>query len=153
MRFGKILKGLNGLYQISNLGMVKALERRKNCNRGYGIIKEHVMKQTSANSEYCRVPLTNKQHVKKYYLVHRLVAEAFIPNPNNLPQVNHIDGNKSNNCVTNLEWCTREDNIKHAYKIGLNPSRKKIIEYIDGLEERIVKLEKIIESVEYKVGE
>lgn len=99
------------------------------------------------------MPLTNKEHIRKYFLVHRLVAQAFIPNPNNLPQVNHIDGNKENNCITNLEWCTREDNIKHAYKIGLNPSRKKIIEYIDKLEERIIKLEEFIESMSYKVGD
>lgn len=147
----KPIKGYEGLYEVSNLGRVKALARKKNCNKGYGTIKEHIMKQTSANSDYCRVPLTNKEHIKKYYLVHRLVATAFIPNLDNLPQVNHIDGNKLNNVADNLEWCTREDNIKHAYKIGLNPSRKKIIEYIDSLEDRIIKLEKIIESMQYKV--
>ena len=148
----KPIPNFEGLYEVSNLGRVKALKRKKNCNRGWGWIKEHIMKQTTANSEYYRVPLTNKEHLKKYYLVHRLVAQAFIPNPNNLPQVNHKDGNKSNNCVNNLEWITREDNIKHAYKMGLNPSRKKIIEYIDSLECRIERLEKIIESMEYKVG-
>jgi len=147
----KPIPNFEGLYEVSNLGRVKALKRKKNCNRGWGWIKEHIMKQTTANSEYYRVPLTNKEHLKKYYLVHRLVAQAFIPNPNNLPQVNHKDGNKSNNCVNNLEWITREDNIKHAYKMGLNPSRKKIIEYIDSLECRIERLEKIIESMEYKV--
>lgn len=147
----KPIKDYEGLYEVSNLGRVKALARKKNCNKGYGTIEEHIMKQTSANSDYCRVPLTNKEHIKKYYLVHRLVATAFIPNLDNLPQVNHIDGNKLNNVADNLEWCTREDNIKHAYKIGLNPSRKKIIEYIDSLEDRIIKLEKIIESMQYKV--
>lgn len=149
----KPVKGFEGLYEVSNLGRIKALARKKNCNRGWGWIKEHIMKQTTASSEYCRVPLTNKEHIKKYYLVHRLVAMTFIPNPKNLPQVNHIDGDKLNNSVSNLEWCTREDNIKHAYKIGLNPSKKKIIEYIDSLEDRIVKLEKNIEQMSYKVGE
>lgn len=144
---------MNGLYEVSNLGRIKALKRKKNCNRGWGWIKEHIMKQTTANSEYYRVPLTNKEHIKKYYLVHRLVAQAFLENPNNLPEVNHINGNKFDNSISNLEWCNRQYNIKHAYKIGLNPSKKKMIEYINSLEERIEKLEKIIENIEYKVGE
>ena len=152
MRFGNQLRALNGLYEVSNLGNVKALTRRKNCNRGYGMIKEHIMKQTTANSQYYRVPLTNNDHIKKYFLVHRLVATSFIENPNNLPEINHIDGNKLNNNLDNLEWCDREYNMKHAYKMGLNPSRKKIIEYVNSLEDRIEKLEKIIKSMEYKVS-
>ena len=149
----KDLVGYGNRYEVSNLGRIKALARKKNCNRGWGWIKEHIMKPTNCGTEYYRVPLTNKEHIKKYYLVHRLVAQTFIDNPYNLPQVNHIDGDKSNNGIDNLEWCTREDNIKHAYRIGLNPSKKKIIEYIDSLEDRITKLEKIIKQMEYKVGE
>ena len=55
----------------------------------------------------------------KNFKIHRLVAEAFIPNPNNYPQVNHIDGHKNNNCVDNLEWCDNSYNMKEAYRIGL----------------------------------
>ena len=59
----------------------------------------------------------------KNHRVHRLVAEAFIPNPNNLPCVNHIDGNKQNNSVKNLEWCTHSENMIHAYQTGLEQPR------------------------------
>lgn len=70
---------------------------------------------------YYDVGLTNSSGTKKMY-IHRLVAESFINNPNNLPQVNHIDGNKLNNNVSNLEWCTLKDNLKHARENGLNTS-------------------------------
>ena len=154
MKLNEIWKpvvGFEELYEVSNLGRVKALKRKKNCNRGWGWIKEHIMKNSTNGGEYYKVPLTNKEHIRKYYLVHRLVAKAFLSNPDNLPEVNHLDGNKLNNCVNNLEWCTRKDNIKHAYKMGLNPSRKKMIAYIDNLEERITKLEQRISNMEYRL--
>lgn len=96
----KPIKGYEGLYEVSNLGRVKALERKKNCNRGYGIIKEHFLKPNNHGTcGYYRVPLTNREHIRKYFLVHRLVAENFIENPKNLPQINHKDGNKDNNAI------------------------------------------------------
>ena len=147
----KPIKGFEGLYEVSNTGLVKALPRLKVNNRCKQLTKEKLLKFNDFSTDYLRVPLTDKNHIKKYYLVHRLVAMTFIPNEKDLPQVNHIDGNKLNNNVENLEWCTREDNIKHAYKMGLNPSRKKIIEYVDSLEDRIDKLEKKVEAMAYKV--
>jgi hypothetical protein len=70
---------------------------------------------------YYDVGLTNSKGICKMY-IHRLVAEHYIDNPNNLPQVNHIDGNKLNNNVFNLEWCNSKDNLKHARETGLNNS-------------------------------
>lgn len=67
---------------------------------------------------YLRVYLYNDEHKRKGFMLHRLVAKTFIPNPNNLPQVNHKDGNKENNKVDNLEWCTCSENIKHSIDIG-----------------------------------
>ena len=64
------------------------------------------------------VCVKNKRHMR---YVHRLVAECYIPNPNSLPEVNHLDGNKANNSVDNLEWCTRRDNAIHAIQTGLKP--------------------------------
>lgn len=69
---------------------------------------------------YLRVNILGKRP-----FVHRLVAEKYIPNPNNLPCVNHIDGNHQNNCVENLEWCTQKYNINHSIKIGLTPIGEK----------------------------
>lgn len=142
----KPVKDFEGLYEVSNTGKVKALARMKNCNKGYGLIKEHIMKQTNSQCQYYRVPLTNKEHIKKYYLVHRLVAQAFIPNPDNLEQVNHKDGNKLNNYVENLEWCTRKQNLQHAVKNGLKPTLKLLCERIYKIEEKLEKLNINIEE-------
>lgn len=108
-------------YQISNLGRVKSKERITNVgikNVKQIKRKERILKLFHNKKGYTQVVLYVD---KKPYPVkiHRLVAEAFIPNPENKPQVNHIDGNKQNNRVDNLEWCTCKENMEHSYKIGL----------------------------------
>lgn len=95
----KDIEGYENLYQVSNLGRVKSIPRKIN-GRIYGGKILHLSK-----TPYCRVDLCKEGNVKSC-LVHRLVAIAFIPNPNKYPCVNHKDENKENNCVENLEWCT-----------------------------------------------
>ncbi len=120
----KDIEGYEGLYEISNLGNVKSLARTWNF-RDYGngkkqVIKskEKILKTSISNSGYVLVGLSknNKNSLKA---VHRLVAKAFITNPTNKPQVNHIDGNKLNNRVDNLEWCTNRENQIYAWRNGL----------------------------------
>ena len=90
------------------------------CGKIYSTMRggERELKQTTHNLGYKRVGLQISGKQKHFY-VHRLVAETFIPNPKNKPFINHIDGNKTNNCVDNLEWCTHKENIIHAIKYGL----------------------------------
>ena len=100
----KDIEGYYGLYQISNLGRVKSLNYRRTG-------KEKILKQAKTKLGYLFVFLKHKQEKAKPYYIHRLVAEAFIDNPNNLTEINHIDEDKTNNASSNLEWCTRLYNI------------------------------------------
>lgn len=122
----KPIKDYEGLYEISNFGNVKILARnytRYNyLTKRYNIIKvKEKITQGTTNGGYRRICLT-KNKVEKNKHIHKLVAEAFIPNPNNYSYVNHIDGNKQNNYIDNLEWCTLYQNNTHAYKTGLRKS-------------------------------
>ena len=111
------IKGYEGLYQISNLGRVKSLGRKSYSNV---CLKDKILNPAlECKNGYKRVCLC-KDGKEKRIKVHRLVAQAFIPNPDNKPIINHKDGNKLNNSVDNLEWISRSDNVKHAYQIGLN---------------------------------
>lgn len=112
--------GYEGLYQVSNFGNVKSLDREiAPNNRVPYWRKGKICKQSKSNLGYMTVGFTvNNKKINKY--VHRLVAEAFITNMNNYPQVNHIDCDKINNRMYNLEWCTNSQNHIHASKKGLN---------------------------------
>ena len=120
----KDINGYEGLYQVSNLGRVRSLNRYVNSaikNNNKVIRKGKILKFNSNWNNYLQVNLS-KCGKEKMFAVHRLVALTFIPNPNNLSQVNHIDGNKFNNSVNNLEWCTAKENINHSWKLGLSKS-------------------------------
>ena len=100
----KDVVGYEGLYEVSNLGRIK---RSKN---------NTIRKQFNNFSNYRKISLRNSK--QKMYFVHRLVAQAFIPNPENKPFINHIDSCRSNNIISNLEWCTQKENMQHAVSKG-----------------------------------
>ena len=107
------IEGYEGLYQVSNLGRVKSLARVVIRSDGKpNTVNEKILKY-GMNRGYCAVVLC-KDGKKKMYKVHRLVAMAFLRNPHNLPEVNHKDEDKKNNCVDNLEWCTSLYNINYG---------------------------------------
>lgn len=112
----KRIQGYDGKYLVSNWGYVYkniALDTAR--ENGVDIVYEP-MSCEETRKGYLRVPLKNGNK-RKWHKVHRLVAQAFIPNPENKPQVNHIDGNKKNNSVTNLEWVTDEENKEHQRRL------------------------------------
>jgi len=117
----KDIEGYEGLYQVSNFGRIKSLSRKfYTTNNGYVITKTKILKTGLSHNGYHLISISNKNKKRKTFRVNRLIALCFIPNPNNLPEVNHKDGNKNNNNASNLEWCTRSYNCKHAYKTGLH---------------------------------
>lgn len=115
----KPVKGFEGKYEVSNLGQVKSLARTR-LSKGGTIAKmqERLLSQKTTWDGYKTLNLSQDSK-KKHYSVHRLVAENFIPNPDNLPTVNHKDGDKSNNAVSNLEWASHSDQMNHAFANNL----------------------------------
>ena len=112
--------GYEGLYEVSNWGRVKSLK--------FG--KERILKLFKDTSGYLCVKLCKNTN-QCQFKVHRLVAQAFIPNPNNLPQINHKDECKTNNIVSNLEWCDRKYNINYGTRT--EKCSKKVYQYtLDG---------------------
>jgi len=103
----KDIEGFRGIYQVSNHGGLKSFKAKS-----YG----RILKNTNAKGGYYSVVLRSHNGKVRFTRIHRLVAEAFIPNPNNLREVNHKDGNKQNNTVENLEWVTPSENIQDAMK-------------------------------------
>lgn len=122
----KDIEGYEGKYQISTFGRVKSMERKSRNRCGSYVRKEKILKPINHRQGYLKVNINRN----KRDFIHRLVAKTFIPNPLNKEQVNHIDDNKSNNFINNLEWVTNGENVKKAYETGrikklcgeLNPS-------------------------------
>ena len=130
----KDIVGYEGLYQVSNLGRVKSLKRRVYAGRGKMRWQyERILSDKKENGNGYKIVNLFKNGKGKNKYIHRLVAESFLENPNNLPQINHKDENKSNNCVNNLEYCTCQYNctynnlhIRKGLKNRNNKMSKKI---------------------------
>jgi hypothetical protein len=121
----KDVEGYEGLYKISNIGRVRSVERYVKSSiqsSGERLKKAKILKPWNNGKGYLVVTFKKDGERKNKY-IHRLVAEAFIPNPENKCDVNHIDGDKSNNKLYNLEWNTRQENAKHAWDNGLGANQ------------------------------
>lgn len=120
------IKGYEGLYQVSNYGRVKSFDKLRSAGNGVRLIPGRLLKPAKVSSGYLAVRLYDHNHNSKMRLIHRLVAIAFLPNPDNLPIINHKDEDKTNNfvCVnqdgtinelkSNLEWCTSKYNSNYG---------------------------------------
>lgn len=104
----KPIEGTDGKYEVSNLGHVRTNGKRP------GML---TLTKQKSSYRYAMIEIDGKSCNRR---VHRLVAQHFLPNPDNMKEVNHKDGNKDNNHVSNLEWCTRSHNVKHSFDMGLN---------------------------------
>lgn len=107
-----------GIYKVSNLGNVISLDRYVTRNDGIVQFKKGKNMNLRENDDGYLIVHLSKNGKGKYYSVHTLVAKAFIPNPDNLPEVNHIDFNRKNNVYTNLNWMTHKENVHHTIKAG-----------------------------------
>jgi len=145
----KDIKGYEGRYQVSNIGRVKSLERTATVKNGSKrTVRERILKLPQNNKGYLLVSLCNSSGKIKRFLVHRLVCEAFHENPNNKPCVNHIDEDKTNNEVSNLEWCTYKENNNFGTRTAR--TYKPVGQYT--LEGKLIKIWQSTMEVERQLG-
>lgn len=144
----KDISNYEGLYKISDLGRVKSLYRKDKS----GVVRAEKIKSTFYDGQGYEIISLSKNGIKKTFRIHRLVAMAFIPNPDNKPEVNHIDENKAKNCAYNLEWVSKSENMRHnglcgriANKNRINSKSKKPILAIT-LDGSVLKFESINEA-------
>ena len=122
------IPGYDGIYQASSFGRIKSISRSVPTKKGTQFVKERILKH-SINKGYARISLSYKNIVYRK-AVHFFVASCFLPNPESKKYINHKDGDKLNNKVDNLEWCTSSENEQHSYKsLGKINSHRKLSEH------------------------
>lgn len=154
----KKIEGFEDYYEVSNLGRVRRIGDYCNQNASWELKEYKILKPRIHNNGYLRVMFSvNGKHYDKY--IHRLVAKAFCKNMNikKYKEVNHKDGNKKNNIYTNLEWCDRSFNNKHAYVNGLHTvhgcyGKKKMVAKIDIKSNKVLTIYDSIEAASQDVG-
>lgn len=139
MEIWKDIKGFEGIYQVSNMGNVRSLDRTVHYKNGRKrFYKGQILAPHIETLGYLSVCLL-KNSKRTYVRIHRLVADAFMTNNHQKPEVNHIDGNKKNNAVSNLEYATHSENMQHAVKNGLK-KRVRPVQMIDKQTGRVIKI-------------
>jgi hypothetical protein len=124
MEIWKDVIGYEGIYKVSSLGRIKRISKNHLCNLRYQ--GEYYLKPLDNGKGYLRMKLSNNGTSKRVML-HRIIAEAFITNPENKKVINHINCNKKDNRIENLEWCSQSENVLHSVKLGRwTQGRKKI---------------------------
>lgn len=113
----KPVKGYEDYYEVSDQGEVRTIERYVELPTHRYVKRQKMLTQFDDGRGYKHVKLYDGKGNPKSFTVHKVVAITFIDNPNNYIEINHIDHNKHNNCVDNLEWITRSENVKHSYKM------------------------------------
>lgn len=150
------IKGYEGLYEVSDTGKVRSVDRiLPVTNQSDRLVKGKILVQRANKQVQYKQLFLWKNNKGTIFYVHRLVAETFIPNPENKPEVNHIDGNRQNNLVSNLEWVTSGENSLHASQTGLRIYTNRLTreEFLDCLYDVIngESYQSLSERVPYKV--
>lgn len=150
----KDIVGYEGRYQVSSFGRVRSVSRIVNRPRGTTrLVESKVLSLQKNKFGYLRILLIDKNHKAKTCSVHRLVALTFIPNPNNLPMVNHKDENKENNSVENLEWCDAAYNTSYGTAIQRrSEKRRRKVEMIDKYSGKTLKVFNSVQEASNESG-
>ena len=131
MEIWKPIKGFEEFYDVSNYGRIRSKDRIKKLSFGrQGILRGKILKLQPNSKGYLRIQLCNKRGEKTYFFVHRLVAQAFIENPQNLPVVNHLDFDYTNNRADNLEWTTLKGKVQYSLVRGRFKRTKEWLEHL-----------------------
>ena len=152
----KPINGYEGFYEISSLGRVRSLYRKVKCGKCHITIKEHLLNPQICNTNGYYMVMLSKEGVSRRFLIHRLIAEAFIPNTANKPFIDHINGIRTDNRIENLRWCTNRENltfpIAYENRIKCKSSISKSVAQIDRYTGETIKVYRSTGEVQRQCG-